>query len=147
MEYYCNVCKKTISVEVYEYSTSRYNRALCRDHQRNKKDEKTKMTPHARRLYNELQKQGIKCEPEEEDGHKSVDISIPWANLYIEVDGKHHVFSPKQLSADIQRSHWSKKDGIDTIHIPNQQIEEDVVKVARSIAEVARQRYREMNDY
>jgi hypothetical protein len=34
MGYYCSECKKTISVEEFHYSMNRYNKALCRDHQR-----------------------------------------------------------------------------------------------------------------
>jgi len=34
MGYYCNECKKTISAEEFFYSMNRYNKALCRDHQR-----------------------------------------------------------------------------------------------------------------
>jgi hypothetical protein len=34
MRYYCNECKKTISAEEFFYSMNRYNKALCRDHQR-----------------------------------------------------------------------------------------------------------------
>jgi hypothetical protein len=36
MGYYCNECKKTISEEEFFYSMNRYNKALCRDHQRSK---------------------------------------------------------------------------------------------------------------
>jgi hypothetical protein len=35
MGYYCNECKKIISGEEFHYSMNRYNKALCRDHQRN----------------------------------------------------------------------------------------------------------------
>jgi len=34
MGYYCNECKKTISGEEFRYSMNRYNKALCRNHQR-----------------------------------------------------------------------------------------------------------------
>lgn len=34
MGYYCNECKKTISMEEFHYSMNRYNKALCSDHQR-----------------------------------------------------------------------------------------------------------------
>jgi hypothetical protein len=34
MGYYCNECKKTISVEEYHYSMNRFRKALCSDHQR-----------------------------------------------------------------------------------------------------------------
>jgi len=34
MGYYCSDCKKTISAEEFHYSMNRYDKALCRDHQR-----------------------------------------------------------------------------------------------------------------
>ena len=34
MRYYCNECKKTISMEEFQYSMNRYKKALCSDHQR-----------------------------------------------------------------------------------------------------------------
>jgi hypothetical protein len=34
MGYYCNECKKTISMEEFQYSMNRYKKALCSDHQR-----------------------------------------------------------------------------------------------------------------
>jgi hypothetical protein len=33
MGYYCNECKRTISMEEFFYSMNRYNKALCSDHQ------------------------------------------------------------------------------------------------------------------
>jgi hypothetical protein len=32
MEYYCNICRKTISPEEFSFSMNRYKKALCRDH-------------------------------------------------------------------------------------------------------------------
>ena len=32
--YFCNECRRTISVEEFRYSMNRYHKALCRDHQR-----------------------------------------------------------------------------------------------------------------
>lgn len=34
--YYCNICKKTITKRMFQYSMNKYNRALCFDHQDNK---------------------------------------------------------------------------------------------------------------
>ena len=33
MPYYCNYCKKTISLKVYNYSKNKFGRALCIRHQ------------------------------------------------------------------------------------------------------------------
>ena len=138
MSFYCNICRKTISEAEYRYSIKNFSRALCRYHQNNQKN---KSTSHAKRLYNALKKLGIKCQLEVEDGYKSIDISIPWAGLDIEVDGKHHILNPNQLFSDIQRTHYSKEDGFETIRISNSMIEENLYGVAKSIATVARKRY------
>lgn len=103
-------------------------------------------TPEAECLYKALLKRKIRCELEAKDGYKSVDISISWAELDIEIDGKPHVYNPNQLYADIERAHYSKEDGFDTIHICNDRIKENVNAVADSIAKVARRRYYESKE-
>jgi very-short-patch-repair endonuclease len=103
----------------------------------------SKITPQAKKLYTALNKKGIKCKLEAYDGYKHVDISIGWAKLNVEIDGRHHILSPKQLYSDIQRDSYSQEDGIGTIRIPNEEIDKDVNKVANSIAKVARRRYSE----
>ncbi|MBN2880764.1 hypothetical protein JXM83_01810 [Candidatus Woesearchaeota archaeon] len=35
MTYFCNICKKEISEKEYNYSTSKFNKPLCREHQDN----------------------------------------------------------------------------------------------------------------
>ncbi len=43
MRYYCNECKKTITIEEFQYSMNKCGKALCRDHQRIKRiNESTK---------------------------------------------------------------------------------------------------------
>jgi len=37
MRYYCNECKKTITMEEFQYSMNKCGKALCRDHQRDKR--------------------------------------------------------------------------------------------------------------
>ena len=37
MRYYCNECKKTITVEEFQYSMNKFRKALCTDHQREKR--------------------------------------------------------------------------------------------------------------
>ncbi|MCX6666387.1 MAG: hypothetical protein NT038_10105 [Euryarchaeota archaeon] len=34
MQYYCNECKKTISLQEFSYSMNKHKRPLCTDHQR-----------------------------------------------------------------------------------------------------------------
>ena len=103
----------------------------------------SKSTPQAKKLFSALKKRGIKCKLEAYDGYKHVDISIGWAKLNVEIDGRHHLLSHKQLYSDIQRDSYSQEDGIHTIRIPNETIDKDVNKLANTIAKVARKRYSE----
>jgi len=48
-------------------------------------------TPQAKELYDELVKIGVRAISEFSDLHKHVDIGIPDAKLYIEVDGLQHL--------------------------------------------------------
>ena len=162
MRYYCNVCKKTITKKVYDYSMEKYKKALCMNHQKQntishpkksnyssyqKTSRKSKVTPQARKLYNALRKRGISCKLEAYDGYKHVDISIPWVGLDIEIDGKHHIFNSRQLYSDIERTYHSQdEDDVRTIRIPNDFIDKDVTAVANSIAKVARRKYRKEED-
>jgi len=79
---------------------------------------------------------------EEDDGHKSIDISIRWALMDIEVDGKQHIHSGKQIYTDSLRAEYSSDDGYYTHRVSNAEIDNDVNSVARAIAEAARKRYK-----
>ena len=104
-----------------------------------------KITPEAKELYKELKRQGIgECSLEFFDGFKSVDLCIPWAGLDLEIDGKHHLLDPKQLFTDIKRAHYSKEnDNYETIHIPNNLINDNIKELAATIIKVSKNRYRE----
>jgi len=105
------------------------------------------ITPQVTNLYNALRERNIKCEIEFWDGHKHIDISIPWAMIDIEVDGLHHYTNPEQIRSDFNRNYWSiKRDDFDTLHIPNIIIENHLDAVANAIASVARVRYEEIKE-
>lgn len=97
-------------------------------------------TPQAIKLCEALKERGIPNELEQFDGHKHVDISIPWAKLNIEVDGKYHLTNPEHLFRDLQRDACSHNDGVDTIRIPNFYVENHLDEIANAVAEVARKR-------
>jgi hypothetical protein len=59
------------------------------------KKKTSKITPKAKKLSEELKRRGLKHKLEHYDGYKHVDISIPWAGLNIEIDGKQHSLNPK----------------------------------------------------
>jgi very-short-patch-repair endonuclease len=94
------------------------------------------------RLFDELIKRGVKAINEYQDGHKTVDIAIPSAKIFIEVDGLQHLTDPKQILSDFKRDHFSDGDDFHTIRIPNKVIEDrlELEKVANAIAEVAHAR-------
>ena len=147
MRYYCNICKETISRDMYQYSMDHFDRPLCMFHQKNRENENapnsSKITPQARKLSAALDARGIKNKLEQYDGHKHVDISIPWASLDIEIDGKQHSLNPNQLYVDLEREEYSHEDGFETKRYTNEEIDTDVERIADALAEVARRRYRE----
>jgi very-short-patch-repair endonuclease len=100
-----------------------------------------KTTRQAKLLYGALRSRGIKCEMEVWDGHKQIDISIPWARVDIEVDGLQHYTNSKQILSDFKRSHYSDRAHYNTIHVANLVIEHHLNEVADAIAEVARKQY------
>ena len=97
-------------------------------------------TPQAKRLHEALNKRDIHNELEFDDGYKHTDISIPWARLNLEIDGKYHLTDPEHLFRDLERDSYSHLDGIDTIRIPNSYVDSHLDEIANAIAEVARKR-------
>ena len=95
-------------------------------------------TKQALMLIDALKKREVHVEAEHSDGHKHVDIYIPDARIYIEVDGLQHYTEPAQIIADIKRTHYSDADKFATIHITNQLIETHVEEIADAIARVVK---------
>ena len=62
-----------------------------------------KVTPEAKELFDKLVSEGIFAELEYWDGHKHVDIHIPSAKPYIEVDGIQHFTNPSQNASDFPK--------------------------------------------
>jgi len=137
--FYCSICKTIITRGVFDYSIDKFDRALCKQHQKEQL-----ATIQAKKLYNELKNKGINCELESSDGYKSVDIAIPDAKLYIEIDGKHHTTNPKQLLSDIKRDTHSFENGYVTKRISNDLIKEHLEDVANSIKEVVNNRKKDL---
>lgn len=98
-------------------------------------------TPQAVSLHQALLDVGIKNKLEHWDGHKHIDISIPWAKLHIEIDGNQHYFNPRQMESDSKRTSYSAKDGFYTMRIPNSAVDSDVDGLADSIRTFARKRF------
>lgn len=106
-----------------------------------------RVTSQVVNLYNALMSKGIKCEMEVFDGHKRIDISIPWAKIDIEVDGLQHYIDAEQIKSDFKRSYWSlTRDDYDTFHVPNDIIDKHLDQVADAIAVVARSHYKSIKE-
>ncbi len=132
---FCSICNQSISDQVYSYSMDHNGAPLCMVHQKT-------VTPQAIKLSNALKNLDVKHTLEYSDGFKHVDIAIEWAKLYLELDGKQHGFSSKQMCADDDRDKGSLNDGFATKRIPNEWVDENVEKLALSVAGLANKRYR-----
>ena len=74
-------------------------------------------TPVAQALKEALENLGIRVFHEAGDGHYHVDLLIQSARVCIEVDENQHLTYSRQILADLKRSHYSDREGYDTIHI------------------------------
>ena len=97
-------------------------------------------TKQALNLITALKKRGIEIKSEYSDGHKHVDLYIPEAKIYIEIDGLQHYTDPKLFVADLFRDHYSNNDKIFTKHISNQLIETHLEEIADAIAQIVKER-------
>lgn len=131
----CSVCKREISQKVFSYSIDVFDKALCRKHQ-----DEIRATTYAKKLYNELKKKGIDCELEKNDGYKRVDIAIPSAKLYIEVDGKQHSTNPKQIESDFMRDEYSRKNGFVTKRYTNNEIKHHLNEIVDALCIIVKKR-------
>lgn len=89
-------------------------------------------------LHHALEEKGIDTILEHNDGHKTVDIYIPIAKLYIEVDGLPHYTKAEQIISDFDRDHYSDTDGFRTFRIPNEIVIHHLEKVCLAILGVVR---------
>jgi hypothetical protein len=99
-----------------------------------------KVTPEAKQLFDKLIEEGVFAELEYWDGHKHVDIHIPSAKLYIEVDGVQHFTNPDQIASDFLRDHYSDDAGYSTFRIPNEIVREKLDMVLKAILKIVSER-------
>ena len=128
---------ETVAYEETPLGQASYSEEKSDSAMANKQNEPT---PQAKRLHEALNKRDIHNELEFDDGYKHTDISIPWARLNLEINGKYHLTDPEHLFRDLERDSYSRLDGIDTIRIPNFYIDSHLDEIANAIAEVARKR-------
>ena len=93
-------------------------------------------TKQAISLHAALLQVGVEAYLEHHDGHKCVDVYIPKAKLYIEVDGSQHYTSAMQIQTDFERDHCSDDAGFHTMHITNYAVETEAIKIARAIRKI-----------
>jgi len=97
-------------------------------------------TEHEVKLYEALKKRGIDSELQYPDGHKTVDIAILSAKIYIEVDDLGHYTDPQRIISDFARSHYSDCENFCTFRVTNQIIDNFLDQVADAIAVVVMKR-------
>jgi len=95
-------------------------------------------TQEAQTLKEALEKLGVRVLSEVDDGHKTIDLTIPDARINIEIDGNRHYTDAQQILSDLSRSHFSDDLGYSTFHIPNELIHSDLGGVASALAEAAK---------
>ena len=93
-----------------------------------------------KKLYEALKSKGIDAQIEYFDGHKTVDIAILDAHIYIEVDGIQHFTNPKQIMSDFKRYHFSDGDDFNTFYVTNQIIDNYLEGVTEALVEVVKVR-------
>lgn len=98
-------------------------------------------------LAEALKRRGVTFELEHWDGHKHVDMYIPMAKIYIEIDGPLHDLRPTQVVSDFNRDYFSSKEGFFTKHITNKEIEEHLEAIANAIEVVVKRAADKMGDH
>ena len=99
-----------------------------------------KISLEAKQLFDELVKNDIFAELEYWDGHKHVDIHIPSAKLYIEVDGIQHFTNSNQIASDFLRDHHSNNNGYSTFRVPNVIIKDKMDTIFKAIQKIVSER-------
>lgn len=99
---------------------------------------KLESTKETLALAEALRARGVHVEVEHWDGHKHIDIFVPAAKLYIEIDGLHHFTDPKQILADLQRDHYSDDETYSTKRFSNQVVKNHLGEIADAITEISR---------
>lgn len=84
-------------------------------------------------LEKQLEEDGLEVVPQFHDGHKRVDLRVRDAKVDIEVDGLHHLTNPFQINKDLNRSHYSHREGYETLHVQNRDVRSHLKTIARAI--------------
>jgi len=131
IKYYCSICNTIIDGNTYNFTEKHLGKPLCLIHQGSR---------YQRMLFEALKVHGIECEFEFYDGFKHVDIAIPKAKLYIEIDGIHHSTDANQLDKDLKRDDFSNKEGYQTKHYTNKELAENLSAITEALVKVIKER-------
>lgn len=93
-------------------------------------------TEYAKQLHAALTLVGVAAVLEHPDGHKCVDVYVPNAKLYIEVDGSQHYTDAAQILTDFERDYFSREEGFHTLRVTNHAVDTQAIKIARAIQKV-----------
>lgn len=99
-----------------------------------------KPTEQETKLYNALIERGIKATANYNDGHKTVDIAVLNAKLYIEIDGIQHFTDSEQIKRDFKRYHFSDGDDYATFYVTNQIVDTHLEDIADALQKVIMER-------
>lgn len=102
-------------------------------------------TPRELKLFEALQRRRVPAVLHHHDGHKTVDIAILPARIYIEIDGAQHFIDPSQIRRDFKRVHFSDGDDFDTFTVTNQMVDEMCDEIANALSEVVQERTRKLD--
>lgn len=104
-------------------------------------------TEHENRLFKALKERGVNCEQHYKDyyidksgvkRYKTIDIYLPEENIFIEVDGMHHITRPESIISDFNRDYFSFKKNFFTKHITNEAINTHLDKIVEAIVEIVK---------
>lgn len=102
-------------------------------------------TVHENKLFEALRKRGVNCVQHYKDyyvdkngirRHKTVDIYLKEDNIFIEVDGEHHITKPETIISDFNRDYFSFKKNFFTKHITNEAIDSHLDEIVKAIVEI-----------
>lgn len=125
----CSVCQDHLHFLEYTYTIDQFGAPLCNPCA---KARLKKATPYEKKLHAALRREKINALLQYTDGHKTIDIAIKDASLYIEVDGPYHQSLEQQIT-DSLRDLYSRKAGFDTIRIPNSRVHNSIADTVRQI--------------
>ncbi len=104
-------------------------------------------TEHENKLFKALQEKNVNCIQHHKDyyvdkngvtRHKTIDIYLPDDNIFIEVDGKHHITRPETIISDFNRDYFSFKKNFFTKHITNEAIDSHLDDIVDAIVVVVK---------